>query len=733
MGKNENCCGNNHSNHLTTETTISNAKLSHENLIETVFEVSGMDCADEVTAIQAALRHDQIADVHANLMAGTVRIRHLPSIGASILKAKVESVGVKVKNGLAAEKHSLSRTRLVLVALSGFCVGAGLVIGYLTDGKWGPLSFFIASVLAGGALIFPKALRSLRQFHLDINVLMTVAVLGAFFIGEYSEAATVVFLFALSELLESYSVSRARRAIREVMDLAPQTAFLIREGAAPVDAPISSIKIGDLILVKSGGRIPIDGLVRRGTSLVNQAPLTGESIPVAKSPGDTVFAGTVNEAGALEIEVTTLPQDSKASQIIRMIEEAQKEKAPAQRFVDTFAKFYTPTIFAVALLIFFIPPLILQADWYVWLYRSLVLLVIACPCALVISTPVSIVSGLTAMARRGVIVKGGVYLELLGKIRAVAVDKTGTITYGKPSVQGVHSLNGMSEDGILRIAASLEAFSSHPLARAILDFARDTKISPEPATDFKTVVGYGVEAKIANHDYFLGNHRFAHEIGVCKQNLESLLEQLEEKALSVAVVGHKPHENCTGEVLGVITIGDKIRENAARAVEKLKAVGIQKVIMLSGDNQRTAHSIAVQSNIDEVRGDLLPEDKAKEMKKLVSKYGVVAMVGDGINDAPALAEASLGIAMGVAGTDTAIETADVALMKDDLEELSSAIQQGRRVLSIIKANIGLALSVKAIFLGLALFGHTNLWLAVAADTGTTLLVVANALRLLRIS
>lgn len=730
MGKRDHCCEHNHP-HNKTENVVFNTKLSRGSLVETIFEVSGMDCADEVTAIQAALRHDDIANVHANIMAGTVTIRHLPSIGASILKTKVESAGVKVKDGAASEKHSLSRARLILVALSGAFVGMGLTIGYLTQDKWVPLSLFIASVLAGGSLIFPKALRALRQFHLDINVLMTVAVLGAFFVGEYSEAATVVFLFALSELLESYSVSRARRAIREVMDLAPPTAFLIQQDGAVVEVPISGIKIGDLVLVKSGGRIPVDGLVKRGSSLVNQAPLTGESIPILKSAGESVFAGTVNESGALEIEVTTPAKDSKASQIIRMIEEAQREKAPAQRFVDTFAKFYTPTVFAVAVLIFLVPPLFFQADWYVWLYRALVLLVIACPCALVISTPVSIVSGLTAMARRGVIVKGGVYLEILGKIRAVAVDKTGTITYGKPIVQSVHSLNGMSETEIMQVAASLESFSSHPLGRAILDCAQQREVPAKTATDFKTVAGYGVEAQIDGHHFFLGNHRFAHEAGICKPELESLLEQLEEKALSVVVVGHKPHEDCEGEVLGVIAIGDKIRDNAARAVEQLKQAGVQKIIMLSGDNYRTAHSIAAQAKIDDVRGDLLPEDKAREMKKLVSEYGTVAMVGDGINDAPALAEASLGIAMGVAGTDTAIETADVALMKDDLEEVSAAIRQGRRVLSVIKANIGLALAVKAIFLGLALFGRTNLWLAVAADTGTTLLVIANALRLLR--
>ncbi len=713
------------------EPMVLNQKLLKESLVETIFEVSGMDCADEVAAIQAALRHEDIAEVNANLMAGTVTVRHLSSLGAGLLRLKVESAGVKVRDGQASEKHLLSRGRVILVFIAGIVTGIGLVLEFVGAGKWLSIAFFLASVLSGGSLVFPKAVRSLRQLRLDINVLMTIAAIGAFAIGEYSEAAMVVFLFALSELLESYSVAKARRAIREVMDLSPPTAFLVTQEGGPCEVPASQIKVGDLVLVKSGARIPVDGIVRRGASLVNQAPLTGESTPVNKGIGDLVFAGTVNESGAFEVEVTKLARDTKAAQIIRMIEEAQREKAPAQRFVDTFAKYYTPAVFAVALLVFAVPPILNHADWQIWLYRSLVLLVIACPCALVISTPVSIVSGLAALAKRGVLVKGGVYLEILGKVRAIAVDKTGTITYGKPVVQKIHSLNGMAGDDILQVAASLEAQSSHPLAHAIIEFAASRNISAKTATDFKTVVGYGVEAEIEGHHFFLGNHRFAHETGVCKPELEALLEKIEEEALSVVVIGHKPHENCVGEVLGVITVGDKIRDNARKAVESLRAAGIQKVIMLSGDNQKTAEAIARMAGISEVRADLLPEDKAREMKRLVSEFGTVAMVGDGINDAPALAESSLGIAMGIAGTDTAIETADVALMRDDLEEVAMAVRQGRRVLSIIRFNIGAALAVKAVFLSLALVGQTNLWLAVAADTGTSLLVVANALRLLR--
>jgi Cd2+/Zn2+-exporting ATPase len=648
----------------------------------------------------------------------------------SFLKAKVEVAGVKVKTEQSSNTNS-SKSAPIRVGISGLLVAVGLGVSALTGGKTVPLLVNFAAVLLGGSLVFPKAWRSIRQLRLDINVLMTVAVVGAFAIGDYSEGATVVFLFALSELLESYSVARARKAIREVMDLAPPTAFLILPDGKTIEVPVSDVKIGQTVLVKSGGRIPLDGIVKNGSSLVNQATLTGESVPVAKQPNDQVFAGTLNEAGALEITVSKLFEDSKASQIIRLIEEAQRDKAPAQRFVDTFARYYTPTLFVCAILVFLLPPLFFGGEWATWLYRSLVLLVIACPCALVISTPISVVSGLTALARSGVLVKGGVYLEILGKIRAIAVDKTGTITYGKPTVQAVHPLNGTAPEKILQVAASLESMSSHPLALAVGDYAHANNVALKTASNFKTVVGYGVEAEIEGHHYFLGNHRFAHEIGVCKPELETILSQFERQALSIIVIGHKPHENCDGEALGVIAVGDKIRANAAKAVKRLKDSGIQQVVMLSGDNQTTAESIAKQANIDLVKGGLLPEDKVKEMKSLVAKFGTVAMIGDGINDAPALAESSLGIAMGAAGTDTAIETADVALMKDDLEEVGKAIEKGRQVLSIIRFNIALALAVKGVFLVAAAVGKTNLWLAVAADTGTSLLVIANALRLLR--
>ncbi|MGE0527598.1 MAG: heavy metal translocating P-type ATPase [Bdellovibrionales bacterium] len=565
-----------------------------------------------------------------------------------------------------------------------------------------------------------------------MNVLMSVAVVGAFAIREYSEAATVVFLFSVSELLEAFSVARARRAIREVLDLTPKMAQRIGANDRIEEIRIEDVRVGDILLVKSGERIPADGVVESGASHVNQAPLTGESVPVEKKPGDSVLAGTINESGILRIKASKGAAESKAAQIVKLIEDAQSKKAPSERFVDSFARIYTPIMFLVALLTLFVPPLAFGAAWDIWVYRALVILVVACPCALVISTPVSIVSGLTAMAKRGVLVKGGIFLEALGRVRAIALDKTGTITEGRPRVIEIINLGSETRTNLVRIVGSIEKLSSHPLAKAVVEFAEERGVLLEPASDFKTIAGRGAQAKVGDHEYFVGNHRMAHDIGVCTPQLEDLLSSIEENAQSVIVVGHRPHANCTGEVLGVLTLGDAIRPNARAAIQALHRSGVEHVVMLSGDNQKTASAISKQVGVEKAYGDLLPEDKVTRIQELVQNYRNVAMIGDGINDAPALAQASVGISMGMAGTDTAMETADVALMRDDLEQVAVAIGQGRRALSVIKFNIGFAIAIKAVFLVLAVSGHTNLWFAVAADTGASILVILNALRLLRV-
>lgn len=587
-----------------------------------------------------------------------------------------------------------------------------------------------AAIVTGGWFIFPKAIAAARRFAPDMNLLMLIAVAGATVIGEWSEGAAVTFLFGLSELLEAFSVQRARRAIESLLALAPDTA-LVKRGERFEEVPVAEVKPDETVAVKSGQRVPLDGVVITGTSSVNQAPITGESMPVEKKEGDGVFAGTINGEGSLEVRVTKASGDTMLAKIVRLVGEAQAQKAPTQRFVDIFARYYTPAVMGLALLVLLVPPLVFHGAWGVWFYRALVLLVIACPCALVISTPVSIVSGLTAMARRGVLIKGGSHLEAIGKLRALAVDKTGTITEGRPRVLRVVTFANHEENDVVRIAAAIDTHSEHPLAKAVVAYAEERGIAFSRAENYAALTGRGAEGRIDGHDYFVGNHRLAHESGVCTEEVERALAEMEAQGQSVVIVGHQRHDACKGDVLGILAVGDAIRANAREALRAIHASGVQKVVMLSGDNQRTADAIARQAGIDEASGDLLPDDKIARVRDLTETFKYVGMIGDGVNDAPAMAAATIGIAMGQAGTDTTIETADVALMKDDLEKVAEAIALGRRTVRIIQFNIAFALVIKAVFLLLALAGHTSLWLAIAADTGATLLVIANALRLLR--
>ena len=699
---------------------------------EMTFRLQGMDCSEEVAAIERALKPiSGVLGVRANLVASTVTVYHDGSARSAKLIEAINKSGVRVQMDETPSNGGRIPLASCLVGTSGLFAGIGIALQWLglKETLWPDVAFTIA-IIAGGALVFPKALRSLKTFSLDMNVLMTVAVIGAVAIGEHAEGAAVAFLFSLSELLESWSVGRARRAIQALMRLAPDTA-LVRRGSNFREVPAEEVAVGETILVKPGQKVPLDGTVLGGSSAIDQAPITGESMPVEKKPGDTVFAGTINGEGSLEIQTTKAAGDTTLARIIKMVEVAQQQKAPAQRFVDVFAKYYTPAVMIIALLVGLVPPLLFGVGWMDWIYRALVLLVIACPCALVISTPVSVISGLTAMARRGVLIKGGAYLEALGGLRVLAVDKTGTITEGKPRVFEVLPFDSAQAADVLRIAAAIDTHSTHPLAQAVVRHAEELTVAFDPAENYQAKIGRGAEATIAGHAYFVGNHRFAHELGVCSEKLETILAEIEADSKSVVVVGHRPHANCKGEVLGVLTIGDAVRPNAAEAVRLLHVFGIRKIIMLSGDNTRTANAIAKQAGIDEVQGDLLPEQKIEQIRKLAANFGSVGMIGDGVNDAPALAAANVGIAMGAAGTDTAIETADVALMRDDLLMVSEAIRLGRRTLGVIRFNIAFAVGIKAVFLVLALLGHTSLWLAVLADTGATILVIFNALRLLR--
>lgn len=617
-----------------------------------------------------------------------------------------------------------------LIAASGILTGLGLVSKWSGIPEPWQMICFATATLSGGALVFPAAWKALLKFKLDMNVLMTVAVIGAWIIGEHAEAAAVVFLFALSEWLEGLSAERARNAVRSLMSLTPDTALRKSADGEIEEIQASSVQEGDLILVRSGQRIPLDGEVTSGRSAVNQAPITGESVPVEKETGDDVYAGTVNGEGSLEVKVTKLAADSTLSRITRLVEEAESSRAPTQRFVDKFASIYTPLVFVAAILTALIGPLLLGGEWQPWIYKALALLVIACPCALVIATPVSIVSGLTALARRGVLVKGGTHLEALGKLKALAVDKTGTITAGKPRVVALKSLAEETEARVLALAASIDSHSEHPIARAVVEHAEGRKVSIPASTNYQSVPGQGAEAEIDGSSYFVGNHRLVHASGLCGEDLEKKLGEVESKGLSLAVLARQPHGEAPGEVLGLISIGDALRPDAQRALAALHEAGLKRIVMLSGDNQRTVDAIAQEAGLDEAFGDMMPEDKVTKLREMIDRHGQVGMIGDGVNDAPALAIASVGIAMGAIGSDTAIETADVALMKDDLGKLAEAIHLGKRTLGMIRFNIAFALLVKAVFLVLTFAGHATLWMAILADTGATLLVIVNSLRLL---
>lgn len=619
-----------------------------------------------------------------------------------------------------------------LVAGSGLLTGIGLLLKAWPNlsGMW-PSAAFALATLSAGVLVAPGAGKALLARRLDMNVLMSIAVAGAWIIGEQAEAAVVVFLFALSELLESMAGSRARRAVDRLLELSPDTALVLNSDGSEQEWPTSKIAIGSRIRVKSGSRVPLDGEVIAGSSTVDQAPITGESMPVEKGPGAPVYAGTINGEGSLEVRVTKGAGDSTLARIIQLVGAAEQLRPPSQRFVDRFAAVYTPLVFGLALLVAIVPPLLFGQEWNSSVYRALVLLVIACPCALVIATPVSIVSGITALARRGVLVKGGLYLEAVGKLRALAVDKTGTITEGKPRVVGITPLSGLSEEAILARAAAINCHSEHPLAVAIVEVARARGIDFTPASDYASVTGQGARAFVDGHLHFIGNHRLAHETGLCRAEVEAKLAEIESQGQSLAVLGHAPHGDCRGEILAIIAIADTLRPEVGTALPAIRHAGIRKIVMLSGDNQRTASAIAVRAGIDEAIGDLMPEEKVEHVRRLVEEYAQVGMIGDGVNDAPALAVASVGIAMGAIGSDTAIETADIALMRDDLTRVADAMQTGRRTLRIIGFNVFFALAVKAIFLILAFLGLAGLWLAILADTGATLLVIANSLRLLR--
>ena len=696
----------------------------------TRFHVAAMDCATEKDIIANRLgRVPEVNRLDFDILDRIVTVTH--AAGAeSVIEAALGDIGMAPKrldDGRSTVRESLAQgtawTRGTWLLIgSGAAAAASEVLAWASgdESNVPVIALAVLAMLLGGPTTFKKGVVALRTFTLNINLLMLIAVTGAMVIGQWPEAAMVTFLFALAELIEARSLDRARNAIRSLMALAPETARVFREGGWS-EVAAAEVEPGWRVQVPPGERVPLDGKVILGMSAIDQAPITGESIPVDKAVGDPVFAGTINGPGLLEIEVTAGQGDTTLARIARTIREAQGQKAPTERFVDRFARIYTPAVLVLALFVAFLPSIITGAELYPWVYKALVLLVIACPCALVISTPVTVVSALAAAARRGILVKGGVHLEGAKDLRFLALDKTGTLTEGRPSLTDVVPLGSTPRDELLQLAASLEATSTHPLAQAV---ARGWNGPLLPVPLVQNKVGRGLEGKVGDRTVAIGSHRYAEEAKVCGPDAERELARLEADGKSVMIVWSD------GKVLGVLGVADTIRQTSVQAIRELHALGI-KIAMLTGDNPTTAAAVGREVGIDEVDADLLPEQKLAIIERLVNEHGKVGMVGDGVNDAPALARASIGFAMGAAGTDTALETADVALMKDDLRGIPELVRLSRATGRTLKTNIALSIGIKAVFFVLALFGVATLWMAVFADMGASLVVAANGLRLLR--
>jgi len=589
---------------------------------------------------------------------------------------------------------------------------------------------FLASMFIGGLSLFKVGLQNLLRFEFDMKTLMTVAVIGGAIIGEWAEVAIVVILFAISEALERFSMDRARQSIRSLMDIAPKEA-LVRRNGQEIMIHVDDIAVGDIMIVKPGQKIAMDGVVVSGYSAVNQAAITGESVPVEKTVDDEVFAGTLNEEGLLEVKITKLVEDTTISKIIHLVEEAQGERAPSQAFVDKFAKYYTPIIMIIAALVAIVPPLFFDGSWETWVYQGLAVLVVGCPCALVISTPISIVSAIGNAAKKGVLVKGGVYLEEMGALKAIAFDKTGTLTKGVPAVTDYNVLNKqINEKDLLSIITALEYRSQHPLASAIMKKAEEENItySDVQVEDFSSITGKGIKGIVNGTTYYIGSPKLFKELltNDFDKDLEQNVTTLQNQGKTAMIIGTEK------EILAVIAVADEVRESSKEIIQKLHQLGIKKTIMLTGDNKGTANAIGGQVGVSDIEAELMPQDKLDFIKQLRSEYGNVAMVGDGVNDAPALAASTVGIAMGGAGTDTALETADVALMGDDLRKLPFTVKLSRKTLNIIKANITFAIVIKFIALLLVIPGWLTLWIAILSDMGATLLVALNGLRLMRV-
>jgi len=716
------------------------------------YRVEGLDCGEEVAVLKKEVgAFPGVTSLNFDVVHAKMVVDFDPDqVDSTRIEEAVAAAGMKAvpwDQRFAEEESATFRARhgrLIMVCISVTALAAGLFshwrlhgdildalgVGYTMPGHVFPpvsIAFYVIAAVAGAWYVLPKAWAAFLRLRPDMNLLMTVAIIGAMCIGEWFEAGTVAMLFAVANLLEHWSVGRARRAISALVNMRPTVARLIDpERGGIVERSIENVPVGAIVIVRPGEKIPLDGIITKGRTSVNQAPITGESMPVDKEPGDEVFAGSINGEGAIEFRVTKPAEDTTLARIIHLVQEAQSRRAPAEQWVEQFARYYTPAMMILASLIAIVPPLLLGGDWAEYIYKGLVILVIACPCALVISTPVSVVAALTSAARNGVLIKGGVHLEGIGKIHVLALDKTGTLTHGMPEVQRVIPMNGHTVEELLERAAALEANSEHPLARAILRYAEEHGVTMrKEVEDFRALTGKGAEARIDGRPFWIGNLRMAREKGAATDALLEEAARSEDAGHSVVVIGNDRH------VCGLISVGDAPREEAAYAVEQLKRLGIRHIAMLTGDNERAARALAVRVGVNDVYAELLPEDKVRIVEELKQRYGRTAMVGDGVNDAPAMAAADTALAMAAMGTDVAVETADIALMTDDLGRVPWLVRHSRRALRTIKQNIVFALGLKFAFIVLAVAGVASLWMAIAADTGASLLVIFNALRLLR--